>query len=181
MLMQSYQRCADRALNRLKMRRFFLLIFSTLALLFFGEVCKAQVTNQLVFERLVLQSLAASGRSIDSLKGFVTKEMEDKIVQHVTDGCDLQVEAPTIVFSRVGKRSFARSLETVLTYQDSIEVGAQVLYRDTLDVRLLSKVRKSPYPELRGQSPRPVAKYLAPALLIGTGIAGIILLFYLRS
>lgn len=180
-LMQSYQRFADRASNRLKMSQNLLLIVSVLGFCFLGNFCNAQVTNQLVFERLVLQSVAASGCSIDSLTGFLTTELEGKIIHDVTDGWDLQVESPTIDFTRIDKRRFARVVESVLIYKDSIEIGAQVLFRDTVEVAQLSKVRKSSYPELRGQNPRATAKFLAPALLIGTGIAGIILLFYLRS
>lgn len=126
-------------------------------------------------------AIQKQARPIDSLKGFLTENLEAKIKVDSAADCDLIIETPSLSFVSIGKKRFVRKLETIINFQDSTEHGLILSYNDTLDAKALSKVRKSKYPELRGENPRVVGKYLGPALLIGTAIAGIILLFYLRS
>lgn len=120
-------------------------------------------------------------RSIDSLQGFATENLRQQIVLTAGAPTNLLIDAPRIEFEKIGKGSYQRTVEATLNFQDSTEHGFQMIARDTLSRNHLAMVRKSRESALRGEDPRWTRKYLAPAVLIGTGIAGIISLFYLRS
>jgi hypothetical protein len=178
---ESHQTKCDRRLKWLKISRLILLIISSLTTAFLPKFCNSQVSNQLAFEELVLHRIAKSGYKIDSLNGFATEKLREEILLDSSVNRSLSIEEPTIIFQPVGNRKFVRNIETVLNFRDTAEVGILISFKDTVDSKLLPSLRKSKYPELRGDSPRVISKYIGPALLIGTGIAGIILLFYLRS
>jgi hypothetical protein len=180
-LIGSYQTLVDLAPKSLKIGRFYLLIINVLAIIFCVSFSKAQITNELAFESLVTNAVKKNGQPIDSISGFYTQELLASISDGKKGGQNLFVEVPILNFERLSKGRFERRLETVVSFRDSTAQSLQLIYQDTLDGKQLSAVRKTTYLELRGQSPRPTAKYLGPALLIGTAIAGIILLFYLRS
>ena len=180
-LIQSYQALADLVSKSLKIGRFYLLSINVLAIIFCVGFSKAQITNELAFESLVTNAVKKNGQPIDSISGFYAKEFSASISNGKKGGQNLFVEVPLLNFERLSKGRFKRRLETVVSFGDSTAQSLQLIYQDTLDGKQLSAVRKTAYPELRGESPRPTAKYLGPALLIGTAIAGIILLFYLRS
>jgi len=172
---------SDRASKSLKMSHFLLLIINVLTYSFGSSFSKAQITNQLEFETLVTNAVRKNGQPIDSILGFYASQLLASVSHGQKGGQDLIVEIPIVNFQRVSKGMYERRLEVVINFRDSTEQSLQLIFQDTLVGNKLSAVRKSRYPELRGQSPRPAAKYIGPALLIGTAIAGIILLFYLRS
>jgi hypothetical protein len=178
---RTYRKVADRGSECLKISRLFSLIISILAIQYFLNYSKSQITNELVFEGQVLKAVADHPFLIDSLKGFFTDNLRSQVVLSDSGTNDLIIEIPTVEFKRLGKNSFERSLETILNFQDSTEHSFMFMHRDTLDGKSLTAVRKSRYPELQGRNPRFASKYLGPAVLIGTAIAGIISLFYLRS
>jgi hypothetical protein len=180
-LIPIHQPIGDRASKRLKMGRFCTLIFSTLTIQFSCSFSKAQISNELVFERLVTHSVIAQGHPIDSVKGFVTDVLNAQILRTPSAAKDLIIEPPTVEFTRLGKGMWERSVATIVNYQDSMEHSYSLAFKDTLTAKEIKVVRKTRYPELRGKNPRFTSKYLGPALLIGTAIAGIISLFYLRS
>lgn len=178
---ESHQTKFDRRLKWLKISRPIFLIVSCLTTSFLPKFCNSQVSNQLAFEELVLHQIAKSDYKIDSLNGFATEKLRQEILLDASVNRSLSIEEPTIIFQPVGNRKFVRNIETVLNFRDTAEVGILISFKDTVDSKLLPSLRKSKYPAMRGDSPRVISKYIGPALLIGTGIAGIILLFYLRS
>lgn len=178
--MPSYQTSGDRASNRLKISRFFMLIFSILGILNGPIFCNAQITNTLAFEQSVLQVIATKGRPVDSICGFEGDSLWPKIRLTPQSKRHLSIEEPSVAYQKI-EAGYRRSITTVLSFIDSTEVAFPVLYEDTIARKDLRTVRKSAPLALRGSDPRWAVKYLVPAALIGTGIAGIISLFYLRS
>ena len=177
----SYQLVGDRAAQRTKIFGILTLIFSVLHVILSANVVKSQISNELAFDTMILEKLHQKSIPVDTLTGFVSGQLRSKI--QLTDGAkrSLSIEEPTVVYNRVNRSTVSRRLTSVLTFRDSTEIGFQVIYQDSIPVRDLRQVRKSVDPLLRGVDPRWTAKYLGPVLLIGTGIAVIISLFYLRS
>ena len=180
-LIPTHMTVGESASNPLKLRRFFILIFSTLLFTFPPIFSKSQISNQLVYESLVKQLVADHHRPFDSLLGVVTPSLDSAFVSDSTVNCNLQVGPPRINWRKVGKRTYLREVEATILYTDSIGGEFLAVRSDTVPARDIRKLRKSDLSELRGDDPRIVSKYIAPALLIGTLIAGIISLFYLRS
>jgi hypothetical protein len=172
---------ADRASKRLKISHFYRLIFSVLASVIFVGLSNAQKTNTLAFEDAALQILRARPLPIDSLEGFMTDRLRAEIGLSAGAQRRLAIESPTVDYIRLKKGCYLRKITSMLSYVDSSEVGYPLLYQDTIAQADLGRVRKSQDVALRGIDPRWPAKYLMPTLLIGTGIAVIISLFYLRS
>ena len=177
----SYQLVGDRAAQRTKIFGILTLIFSVLHVILSANVVKSQISNELAFDTMILEKLHQKSIPVDTLTGFVSGQLRSKI--QLTDGAkrSLSIEEPTVVYNRVNRSTVSRRLTSVLTFRDSTEIGFQIIYQDSIPVRDLRQVRKSVDPLLRGVDPRWTAKYLGPVLLIGTGIAVIISLFYLRS
>ena len=177
----SYQLVGDRAAQRTKFFGFLTLIFSVLHVILSANVVKSQISNELAFDTMILEKLHQKSIPVDTLTGFVSGQLRSKI--QLTDGAkrSLSIEEPTVVYNRVNRSTVSRRLTSVLTFRDSTEIGFHVIYQDSIPVGDLRRVRKSVDPLLRGMDPRWTAKYLGPVLLIGTGIAVIISLFYLRS
>lgn len=142
---------------------------------------KAQKTNTLAFEDALLDVWRLRALPVDSVTGFLTDRLVVEI--HLTPGSKrkLLIEEPAVQITSLKQGRYLRKITSLISLVDSNEVGYPVNFQDTLSHADLGKVRKSQVPELRGVDPRWPAKYLAPVLLIGTGIAVIISLFYLRS
>jgi hypothetical protein len=177
----SYQHAGDRALQRMKIQPFWILILSTLQSLIVVNSVKSQISNELAFETSVLRMIGQKAPSIDSLSGFLTERLRTEILLTDPSNRQLFIETPSVVFAPLGHRKFERTISTVLTLTDTIEVSFPLVYLDTVAKSQLRAVRRSRLIELRGADPRWPQKYLLPVALIGTGIAGIILLFYIRS
>lgn len=160
---------------------FWVLIISALQLLLVVNCTKSQISNQLAFETSVLRMIGQKAPSIDSLSGFLTERLRAEILLTDPSSRQLFIETPSVVFARLGHRKFERTISTVLTLTDTSEISFPLVYLDTISKSQLRPVRKSPMVELRGTDPRWPQKYLLPVALIGTGIAGVILLFYIRS
>lgn len=180
-LIQTHMTAEESASNRLKIERFFMLTISVLLFTFPPFFSKSQISNQLVYESLVKQLVADHHRPFDSLLGVVTPGLEAALKKEPSANCNLQVGPPRISWRKAGKGSYLREVEATILYTDSIGGEYLATKTDTLDSRDIRKVRKADFPELRGDDPRIVSKYIGPAALIGTLIAGIISLFYLRS
>lgn len=177
----SYQTIGDRALKSTKFFTFLTLIFSLLQVLLSANSVKCQINNELAFNTMILQKLAQKSIPIDTLSGFVPDELRSAVA--LTNGARrcLTIEEPSVEYSKIDKATLLRRLTTVLTFRDSIEIGFPLVFQDSIPMKDLRRLRKSDEPALRGVDPRWAAKYLGPVLLIGTGIAVIISLFYLRS
>jgi hypothetical protein len=165
----------------MKFSRFFALIFSVLHVMIWVNTCKAQISNELAFDQLISDFVTQKGSDVDTLAGFVTEGLKGKIVLNPRFDRALLIEEPNIEFKKMRDRKFLRSISTVVSYKDSIEISFPIQYQDTIFAKDLRAIRKSSHLELRGSNPRWTSKYLLPIALIGTGIAVIISLFYLRS
>jgi hypothetical protein len=165
----------------MKIFPFLVLIISVLQSLLLVNSLKSQITNEIAFETSILRMVGQKAPSIDSLSGFLTERLRAEILLTDPSKGQLLVETPSVVYARLGHRKFERTISTVLTLTDSTEISFPVVYLDTIERSQLKAVRKSAMFELRGTDPRWPGKYLLPVGLIGTGIAGIILLFYIRS
>ncbi len=177
----SYQRLGDRAFRKTKFFTFFALIFSILQVILSANTVKSQISNELAFNTMILEKLGQKSIAIDTLAGFVPDFLRDTIKVTLGAKRSLLIEEPSVEYSKIGKGRLLRRVSTVLTFRDSVEVGFPLVYQDSIPVSDLRRVRKSKEPALRGVDPRWAAKYLGPVLLIGTGIAVIISLFYLRT
>jgi hypothetical protein len=177
----SQARIVDRVLKRLKMSRFFALTISILACSFWIQNCKAQISNELAFEQKVVQLFGQKKIPVDSLSGFLTKGLHSNIMLSQDVNRCLDVEIPKVAFSKLENHYYQRMITSVVTFRDSIEQSFSLQMLDTVPRSALRSIRKSDYLELRGDNPQWTSKFILPILLIGTGIAGIISLFYLRS
>lgn len=180
-LTQSHMAGGDRGSNRLKLGRIFALIVSGLLFLSSSFFCKSQTTNQLAYESLVRQLVADHHRPFDSLVGVTTPALDTLLLRDATANCNLQVGPPRINWRKLGHGRYLREMEVTILYTDSNGGEFLAAATDTVPRRDIRQLRKSKVPELRGENPRFVSKYLGPAALIGILIAGIISLFYLRS
>ncbi len=165
----------------MKFCRFLLLIFSVLQMTIFVNDCKSQITNELAFQAMLLDFIAKKPLKADTVSGFVTPDLLAKIVTHPGSHRRLDIEEPVVEFSHLQNKMFERNITSLVSYIDSGEVSFPLRFTDTIPRKDLAAVRKSQFLALRGTNPRWTAKYLLPVVLIGTGIAGIISLFYLRS
>lgn len=179
--MQLHSPGGDNGSESLKLKRIYSLIISSLFFFAIPFFLNAQITNELAFERLVMLAGEEKEYLVDSLTGFTTPNLVAHFSRPSAAGVGLMIESPAVTFTRMGRDSFRRVIEVVITFQDSLEHSFSLVYSDTLSRKSLKQVRNTRYPELKGSNPLPTSKYLAPALLIGTAIAGIISLFYLRS
>lgn len=177
----SHQLGRDRASKAPKIDRFYRLIFSILAIVFLHNICKSQITNQLAFERELCRVIETRGLPVDSIAGFGYDSLWSRI--HQTPGVKryLSIEDPAVEFKKLQSGDFGRRITTVVSFVDSTEMALPIDFQDTVAAKDFRMVRRSAPVALRGTDPRWTIKYLLPAGLIGTGIAGIISLFYLRS
>ena len=180
-LIRSPWSVGDRAFWNMENWLYLGLILSVLQLLLAGVTCKAQITNELAFERATFFLIAEKGISVDSVSGFFTPQIGQDIKLTPDVNRTLVLESPTIIWRRLGSHRFERKMTGLCSFIDSQEVAFPIRYQDTVPSSAIRAIRKSRFVELRGDDPRWLGKYLAPFILIGTGIAAIISLFYLRS
>jgi hypothetical protein len=180
-LTRSHHLHGDHASNRLKLNWFYALIVTILLSTLLVNKSNAQRTNELLFDDLVMKFWKEHRQDIDTLSGFVTAHLDSTIVLTPEARYHFSIEPPSVIFRGLGRHQFERKLEMIVNLQDSITQSFILTYQDTLAGKELARVRRSRFPELRGRNPKWTSKYLAPAVLIGTAIAGIISLFYLRS
>lgn len=180
-LIESHQLRCDRRFKSSFRRSFFILIFSILAFLTYPKYTNSQKINELAFEDMVANFVASHPKNIDSISGFTTKGLLQRIHLFPKAEFDLNLDPPVVDFELLKKGQYLRKISTVITYLDSTSHEYALTYTDTISASAISKVRKSNYDELCGPNPKWAAKYLLPIGMIGTGIAGIISLFYFRS
>jgi hypothetical protein len=147
----------------------------------FPLFAKAQRSNELVFDSLIFAFRKQHPQMIDSIEGFSTENIRANVEVQKQPAPNFLIEEPEVSFKRVAAKKYLRTVSTTVTYKDSTEQSFSLVLEDSIAAANLKAVRKSKYIELRGRDPRWVTNYLLPALIIGTGIAGIISLFYIRS
>lgn len=171
----------DRAQAGLLFWRAMILIISGFHVTIFGGFVKSQITNELEFNRLVAEFVIKLGRTNDSVSGFVTQGLSSIFKDNDLAGGRILIENPRVEFNKIGPRKFSRVIGVVLMCVDSTSHEFYISFRDTISARDISEVRESGFLNLRGEDPRWKSKYFFPFIVIGTGIAVIISLFYLRS
>lgn len=159
----------------------YLLIISALLIQFFPNSAKAQKTNELCFEELVANFLVSDPRKYSGVKGFRTAGLASQLDSVADAPFYLRIDPPLVNYENLKGPYFAREVSADVVFVDSTDHLSTLTWRDTLHRRDLSAVRKTDHPVLKGTDPRWRSKVLAPAVLIGAGIAGIISLFYIRS
>lgn len=147
----------------------------------FAFSANAQKINGLVFEDLVLQKVRERALPLDSVTGFTTERLLAELACTTGAKRKLVVDPPEVRYTRIDSGGYERRIATMVSFVDSSEVGYELTHIDTLSKSGLRIVRKGSVLELRGEDPRWGVRYLLPIAIIGTGIAGIISLFYLRS
>lgn len=125
--------------------------------------------------------IVSKGRPIDSLAGFEVDSLRFKIRFTPSAKRYMTIEEPNVDYTKIDAGKYRRTITSVVSFVDTTEMSLPIHFQDTIRREDLRTVRKSAPLPLRGTDPRWVVKYLAPAALIGTGIAGIISLFYFRS
>ena len=94
----SYQTIDDRAAKRTKFFGFLVLIFSVLQVILSPSLVKCQISNELVFNAMILEKLAQKPIPIDTLNGFVTDSLRSAI--SLTPGVkrSLVIEEPSVEY-----------------------------------------------------------------------------------
>ena len=152
-----------------------LCIFFPLSALF------GQISNQEIFEKLVVEYLSHDKRTVKTLTGTLTPAIKEGVRLQEGGAYRLDVETPQIEFEALGERRFRRAVITDLVFSDSTEHRLTLTHTDTLTHRQIPAARKTDLRSLRGEDPRFRARYLRPAIGVAGGIAVIVSLFYIRS
>ena len=119
--------------------------------------------------------------SFTRLSGNLTAEIENQIPTSDTGKYILELESVTLDYAPLEAPYFQRSITVDLILKDTSEHRYGLNRLDTLHKSEISQSRKTAYRFLRGEDPRWTARLLWPGLGVGTGIATIVSLFYLRS
>ena len=166
--------------------RFWKVIFKSFIISLIGffltQTCiKAQLSNEIVYENLILDYLRLDLRTISEVKGIVTPKMKQEIKTKANGDFVLQLESPLVEFEKLDGENFVRTIQSDLVFTDSTEHRTGLTHTDTIYKKDIPNVRKTDIRELRGEDPRIRAKYLRPAIGIAGSLGIIISLFYIRS
>lgn len=162
-------------------RPVYLLIISTLWTTNFALYAKAQKTNELCFEELMGNFLASDSRKYSAVIGFRTPGLNGVVDSTLGVPLSLRIDPPQVSFEKIDREKYTREVLVDVVFIDSTEQLRSLVWRDTIGRRDIGKVRRTKYPELKGTDPRWAARFLAPGIMLGAGIAGILSLFYIRS
>ena len=130
---------------------------------------------------MVIGYLDSNPHSFINLSGNLTAEIENRIPTSDTGKCTLELESVTLDYVPLEAAYFQRSIMVDLIVKDTTEHRYGLHRLDTLHKFEISQSRKTADRFLRGEDPRWPARLLWPGLGVGTGIATIVSLFYLRS
>ncbi len=159
-----------------------LLIFSFLALILSLNESKAQISNELYFDSAIASHLEKTKPKFGSTAGFLTEKSRAQIPLDSTLPLQFFVEVNRLEFEKLDQ-AYRRTLMLVVEHRlgDSAVASYAQQLIDTIPKSSLRAVRKTHYPELKGNDPRWTVRLLFPAAVIVSGITGIISLFYIRS
>ncbi|MEM7039604.1 MAG: hypothetical protein AAF570_21705, partial [Bacteroidota bacterium] len=176
-----YAHIGDRRLERMFFSAYILLIFSVLQTLLFPNFAKSQISNELCFETLSIKFLEGQPIEYKEVKGFTTPGLSTQLKPVASAPAVLKIDPPVVTYEKVGKGKYLREMTLNFVFTDSTDHEYGVSQTDTLNRKDIRTARATKFKELRGEHPGPGSKYLIPALIIGTGLSGIISLFYIRS
>ena len=156
-----------------------------LLLLIFGSsgIVVSQNSNQRCVDSLIVEGLQGLHRPVGKLDGYAVNRILNSVRSGIRPGLDVVVDIPSVRFSKVKPGRFLRSVDVCLdTFSEDFGPGRFCLnHQDTLSGRQLKLVRKNCDSESKGESPRGFVKHGIPVFGLGSGVAGIIALFYTRS
>ncbi len=170
----------DHSLVKVFFRFRNLLIISIVLLLAKPQIANSQISNELVFDSMLIGFCQEKADKLSKVTGFLTSGLEDNLKNKLKGSDSMEVEAPRIKYSKVGD-DIERLLEIDLILSRETGEMEKLSFRDTLDRKSLRKVRSTKYPELKGEHPSTFRRYILPSIGLAAGVGSIVSLFYIRS
>lgn len=158
-----------------------LLIISIVLLFSITQTAKSQISNELVFDSMLIGFCQGKADKLSKVTGFLTSGLEDNLKNKLKGSDSMEVETPRIKYSKVGDNDVERILEIDLILSRETGEMEKLSFRDTLDRKSLRKVRSTKYPELKGEHPSTFRRYILPSIGLAAGVGSIVSLFYIRS
>lgn len=142
----------------------------------------AQPDNAALYQQLLGEHLGKQAAPVAEVAGLVEEHFLTLWTLDSLSATKVQVYPPTLQYQRLENKDFQRSLQLTIRETTGEEPTAfSYQYTDTLSTDAFRIVWKQSPPALRGEDPRPAARFGKPIALIGTSILLIVSLFYLRS
>ncbi len=176
-----YGLAGDRPFKRMFFLPFKALQISLLNFMVLYSHSFGQMSNEMVFDSMVVDFCQPRGKDLKKVNGFVTEGILSRLSGSFKGQDSLTIEVPRIEFKKVAGRNYQRSLEVDLLLDQKSGETKTLLFRDTIDRKALKEVRASKHSELRGEHPGIFKKYLLPGFALAGGVATIASLFYIRS
>lgn len=157
-----------------------LLIITTLLSTISTKTVKAQISNELAYDSLILGKTPLFGPGFRFVTGTVTPRLERglRVDTSAENGVEL---SPEVKWRPLKGDSIERSIAVKLIFSDSLHTEILLEQKDTLLNQDLRLARKTRYKVLKGDNPRFVPRVVVPGATILTGVIAIISLFYVRS
>jgi hypothetical protein len=142
----------------------------------------AQPDNAVLYQQLLNEHLRKQGSPVAEVAGLVDQRFLALWTLDSLSATRVQVYPPSLQYQRLENKQFQRSLQLTIQETTSEQPTAySYQHRDTLSADAFREIWKQSPPLLRGEDPRPAARFGKPIALIGTSILLIVSLFYLRS
>ncbi len=176
-----YGLTADRAFQGAFLQLRNLLTISIILFMANQQFVKSQISNVLVFDSMVVGYCQGKADKLSKLTGFLTSGVEAELKGKLKGVDSVRVEEPRVKFKKIGKEEIERKIE--VDFLVNMETGDMdaLKYCDTLDRKTLRKVRATKYPELKGEHPGVMHRFVWPTVGLVGGVATIVSLFYIRS
>lgn len=150
-----------------------------LYLLFIANSSAQQSHTEVVkslYSRLAAQVPEASSVVIDSVAGLSTGITlnEEKPAA--------RIDYPEVSYQKIADKKYTRSIRINYQLSDSSGTrGSSVVASDTMDIRILRKMRREAPADLRGGPISSTGKILRPLAVVAGSIGAVLLLFRLRT
>lgn len=156
---------------------------SALIVLFIHGHIQAQPHNGEIYEQLVDQYFQQDSLPFHRISGTIITEWMPEYQVNPSALYELNFSSPLISYSALGQKKYRRSISFSIQRMDSLQNPAPVRlsFADTLNLITIKNVYRNSPKQLKGEDPRPGAKWLKPMTLISLSIGGIISLFFIRS
>jgi hypothetical protein len=149
---------------------------------FLLPVClPAQPHNGEVFRQLMEQHFQENPQPFGEIQGEYPARYFPAVQPDTASKAVLIIAPLDVQYESLPDRMFARALSLNLQRKEAGTQSFSYSYVDTLSsVNLRQVIKKSPAP-LRGDDPRVVARWVRPIGLISLSVAGLVMLFFIRS
>lgn len=173
--------CADRLFKNAFLSLRNLLIISSLFTFIYCQNAKAQISNELAFDSMVVGYCQGKADELSKVTGFLTEGLTEKLKSKLKGEDSLKIEQPEIEFKKLDGDEIERKIEVNLMVDQETGEMENLVYRDTLDRKSLRKIRSTKYPELKGEHPGTFRRFVLPSIALAAGVGTIVSLFYIRS